>query len=236
MAARSKKQQLLFWLASHFGWVLVLLWGRLTRTEIVGGNHLAALRAQGQPFLLCIWHGRIFLPMYLHRKDGLYAMVSQHRDGEMIARTLHKLGYQTVRGSSSHGGRQAFHAMVQALNRGASGAIMPDGPRGPRHYFKPGALRIAQRTGAYLLPFSFSADRAIRFKSWDRFMLWRPFSRTIAMYGRPIAVPQRLDKEQFETLRAFIEEHMIRMEEQTDSYFHHDRLDWDSRSPAARRS
>ena len=219
MATKSLKQRVLFYLATHFGWLLVQLWGRLTRIEVIGQDHLNTLRMQRQPFLLCIWHGRIFLPIYLHRATGLHAMVSLHSDGEMIARTLRKLGYRTIRGSSTRGGREALHQLAQAVRDGGNGAIMPDGPRGPRHRFKPGAMRIAQRSGAVLVPLTFSAKRPIRFKSWDRFLLWRPFSRTVAIYGHPIEIPPGLDKKRFEALRQAIEERMIQQEQLADAYF-----------------
>jgi lysophospholipid acyltransferase (LPLAT)-like uncharacterized protein len=219
MAAHSIRQRLLLWLASHLGWLVVLLWGRLTRTEVIGRHHLDSLLIQGRPFLLCIWHGRIFLPMYLHRATGMHAMVSLHSDGEMIARTLQRLGYRIIRGSSTRGGRKALYQMAQALRDGNNGAIMPDGPRGPRHHFKPGAMRIAQRSGASLLPLTFGASRPIRFSSWDGFTIWRPLSKTVAIYGHPIDIPPDLDKERFEALRRLIEERMIEMERQADAYF-----------------
>jgi lysophospholipid acyltransferase (LPLAT)-like uncharacterized protein len=213
------KQDLLFWLATRLGWLLVLMWGRATRIEVLHQHHLDRLLSKEQPFILCIWHGRILLPIYLHRTTGLHAMVSTHRDGEMIARVLQKLGYRTVRGSSTRGGREAFHRMVNVLRNGGKGAIMPDGPRGPRHHFKPGAIKIAQRSGALLLPLTFAAERNITLKSWDRFLLWRPFSRTVAMYGQPIAVPARLDGEQLENLRHGVERQMIELELQADAHF-----------------
>lgn len=216
---RTWKQRLFFFLLTKLGWLVILILGYLTRIRYVGRQHLDRLRNDKKSYILCIWHGRILLPMFIHRHVGLQAMVSLHEDGEMIAQTLHRLGYQTVRGSSTRGGQRATIEMIRHLKSGGVSAIMPDGPRGPRHEFKIGALVIAQRTGACLVPLTFSASRKITFKSWDRFMLLLPFSRTVAVYGAPVQVPKTATQEELEALRQTMEQDMIQLERQADSYF-----------------
>ena len=216
---RSFKQRLFFFLLTHLGWLVILILGRLTRIRYIGREHRDWLVHHKKPYIYCVWHGRILLPIFVHRGENIQAMVSRHEDGEMIARTLHRLGYQSVRGSSTRGGQRATIEMIRHLKEGGTAAIMPDGPRGPRHDFKIGALVIAQRTGAYLLPFTFSASRTIVFKSWDRFMLLLPFARSVAVYGEPIQVPRDAGAEELEQLRLDVERRMIRLECQADSYF-----------------
>ena len=110
-------------------------------------------------------------------------MISEHRDGEIIAQIAERLGYTTVRGSSSRGGGRALIGLMRAIESGRDGAVTPDGPRGPAHVFAPGAAIASQRTGAALLPVRASASRAWRLKSWDRFLVPKPFARVRVVYG-----------------------------------------------------
>jgi hypothetical protein len=214
------KKRLLFWLATRLGWLFILLLGYLTRIRYVGREHFEWLRDNDKPFILCIWHGKILIPIFTHRHQNIHAMVSLHADGEMIAQTLHRLGYRTIRGSSTRGAARATAEMVHALRQGKNGAITPDGPKGPRHVFKPGAISIAQKSGAYLLPLTFACSNPFRFNSWDRFTLMLPFSKSVAIYGEPIAVPADLKAEAFEDFRLMVEEKMIKLENFADHFFH----------------
>lgn len=208
-----------FWLATRFGWRFVLLWGRLTRKEFVGREHLEWLRKRRVPYIFCIWHGRVLMPIYVHRNESVLAMVSDHRDGEMIAQTLIKLGLGAVRGSSTRGGRKAAIGMIRALRAGSIGAMIPDGPNGPRHVLKPGVVNVAQRAGAYILPMTFASSRFVQFKSWDRFYLWLPFSRTVVVYGEPVFIPPEADEDAVENFRRKIEGAMKEQEKFADAYF-----------------
>lgn len=216
---KKKKKKIIFYLATKLGWLLITLIGKMSFIKVLDRHHHQKLLKKQVPFIYLLWHGRILIPIYVHRGEGVTAMVSMHADGEMIAQTIHKLGYKTVRGSSTRGGNQAFHDMVNVLKNGGLGTIIPDGPRGPRHYLKPGTFYIAQQTGAYLLPITFSANRKIVFNSWDRFMLPLPFSKNVVIYGRPIDVPRELLPEQLEQLRIQFELDMIRLEKRADEYF-----------------
>ena len=219
MSRESLKQRILFFLATRLGWLFILFWGKLTRIEYIGREHYIWLKQHQKPFMFCIWHGRILLPIYVHRFEAIQAMVSEHRDGEMIAQTLERLGYRTVRGSSTRGARKATIQMIRLLKQGAVGAIMPDGPRGPRHRFKAGAAIIAQKAGAYLLLMTFASSRYIQFRSWDRFYLWKPFSRSVVIYSEPIRVPEALRDNELEAFVQQLERQMIEQEEQADAYF-----------------
>jgi len=141
---RKKKKKILFFLATKFGWLIILLLGKLSFIKIVGRHHLENLKKKNVPFIFVLWHGRILLPTYIHRRQGITGMASLNTDGEIGVQIVHKLGYQSVRGSSTRGGKKAFHDMVDVLNRGGTGTMFPDGPRGPRHYLKPGTLYIAR--------------------------------------------------------------------------------------------
>lgn len=212
-------KRIVFFLAANCGWLVILLFGKLTRTKIINQHHWYDLKKSGKGFLVAVWHGRILLPIYFHRRQKIVGMVSLHGDGEMIARTLIKLGYKTVRGSSTRGGGEALRGLVRELKKGAVGAIMPDGPTGPRHHFKEGALFIAQLAQVPILPMTFSSNRFVQFRSWDRFMLMKPFSKSVIIYGEPFVVPRRLNSEQMKAVRLNIETDLISLEKDADEYF-----------------
>ena len=216
------RKRVLFWLATRLGWLVILLLGHLTRLRFHGREHFERLRDSKRPFIYCIWHGKILMPIFVHRNESNCAMVSEHTDGEMIAQTLHRLGYVTVRGSSTRGGTRAMIAMIRTLKEGGIGAIMPDGPKGPRHVFKSGAIVIAQRAQAYLLPFTFSSTRAWVLNSWDRFTIPKPFSKSVAYYGEPIAVPAVLTEDEFASIKDAVEQKMLDLEEDAEAFFRKD--------------
>ncbi|MDZ7372908.1 MAG: lysophospholipid acyltransferase family protein [candidate division KSB1 bacterium] len=219
MTLRDFRKRLEFWLATRLSWIVVLALGYTARIRLIGRDKVDEMRRQGQTLLFALWHGRLLLPMFVHRGEGICAMVSRHRDGEMIARTLHRLGYRTVRGSSSKGGREAFWEMARAMRNGADGVVIPDGPTGPRHKLKPGLLFLAQQTGAAIVPVTYSADRMVQFNSWDRFTLWLPFARCVLWYGEPRFIPRHWSRDEVLQEGERIEEEMIRLETAADAYF-----------------
>lgn len=212
-------RKITFFLATRLGWLLILILGKLTKITVVNQKYWDEMAVTGKGFLVILWHGRILLPIFHHRWQKVVAMVSQHGDGEMIAQTVEKLGFSTVRGSSTRGGQQALRDMVRELKRGKVGTMMPDGPRGPRHEFKTGAIYIAQLAGVPLLPMTFSSQKSVQFNSWDRFMLMKPFSRSVVMYGEPIHVKPRLDEEEMENVRQDLQTRLIKLENDADEYF-----------------
>lgn len=208
-----------FYIATRVTWLLILFLGKIGRITLRNRHYWKQALASGQGFLVPIWHGKMLLPIYVHRNLGVVAMVSEHQDGEMIAQTVHRLGYVTVRGSSTRGGRKAFREMMLALRQNRICTIMPDGPNGPRHEFKMGALILAIRADCLLLPMTFAASRPIVMKSWDRFTLWWPFSRLCLVYGEPFKVPPGLSGEELEAFRLKVEQRMQALEREADAVF-----------------
>ena len=144
-------------------------------------------------------------------------LISQHRDGVFISRTLQHLGVGTISGSSSRGGGGALIAMVRALKRGEYIGITPDGPRGPRMRVAPGAVTAARLSGARLLPVSFAASRCRMLSSWDRFVLPYPFSRGVVRIGTPIPVSPDADDFECESIRSQLEQALIDLTTTLDS-------------------
>jgi lysophospholipid acyltransferase (LPLAT)-like uncharacterized protein len=177
------------------------------RFEVTGRERFAAGREQG-PVIFMVWHGRLLPLTYLHRAEGLVALISRSADGEVIARVVEHWGYQVVRGSSSRGGTVALRELVRHARAGRSLAITPDGPRGPRQKMKPGALLAAQLTGAPLIPSAAGTARAWWFEGWDRFLVPKPFARIHVAYGAPVVVPRDADAAELARIGGAVEESM----------------------------
>lgn len=216
---RIKKDELIFLLATRLTWLIILLWGRLTRIKVVGRHHWDWAIRQNRGVIAAMWHGRLLLPTYCHRNQKIIPMVSQHRDGEMIAQTVERLGYKTVRGSSTRGGYEAYQEMLSALNQGKICTIMPDGPKGPRHRLKFGLVLMARQANAIIVPMSFASTKKFKINSWDQFVLWKPFAKSVLMYGEPIEIPRKITKKQVAEYRQLIEARMIALEQKCDGYF-----------------
>jgi lysophospholipid acyltransferase (LPLAT)-like uncharacterized protein len=146
------------------------------------------LRRAQKPFIFALWHGQLLPLVVQHRSQGVKILISEHRDGEIIARIAERLGLASIRGSTTRGGARALLAMCDALVSGSEVAVTPDGPRGPARSFASGALVAAHRAGAPIIPIGVSASRAWRLRSWDAFMIPKPFARVTVAYGDPAYV------------------------------------------------
>ncbi|MEO8561478.1 MAG: lysophospholipid acyltransferase family protein [bacterium] len=158
------------------------------RYRVINGSVVGAAHDEGKRVIYALWHGELLPLLWLHRSQDIALVISEHRDGEIIARIAETLGYATIRGSSSRGGSRALIGLMRELEGGRDAAVTPDGPRGPAHVFAPGAAIAAQRTGALIVPIRASASRAWRLKSWDRFLVPKPFARVEVVYGEPVSV------------------------------------------------
>ncbi len=163
----------------------------------------------GRPFILCFWHGRLLMmPHCWPRRRVIHMLISQHRDGQIIARTVGHFGIKTVSGSSSKGGAQALRAMVRALRAGECVGITPDGPRGPRMRASDGIVNLARLAGVPIIPATFGAASGRVLGTWDRFLVAWPFGRGVIVWGKPIEVPRDADGIDLETARRAVEERL----------------------------
>lgn len=170
-------------------------------------HHLSS----GQKMIAAIWHQRILVGIGYARKFGVYApsvMISQSRDGEMIAKVYSRINFRPVRGSSSRGGKEALAAMVEDLKYNQFAVHVLDGPGGPRGVIKPGLIVMAQLSGVPIFPVYVSVNRAWVLNSWDRTLIPKPFSTVVARWDDPIVVPKYLDQTTFENIRKQIEQRM----------------------------
>lgn len=169
----------------RFGAPLLRLLSMTWRFTVVGDAHWRRLRAEKRPWLLTLWHGHLLPLTWLHREVGMSVMISEHSDGEIIARICERWGYRTVRGSTTRGAGRALLNMIRDLEGGREFAITPDGPRGPAGVAQAGALLASQRSGAPIVPARVDCQSAWHLGGWDRFMIPKPFTRVTVTYGEP---------------------------------------------------
>jgi len=175
-------------IAVHVGSVIIRALAITWRFRITNAGAWRELRSRRQPFIFAFWHGTMLPLVWTHRGEGVSVVISEHRDGEIIARIVESFGFKTIRGSSSRGAARALIGIVRELERGSEVAVTPDGPRGPSRRFASGALVAAQRVGVPIVGIGVVASRAWRLNSWDRFMIPKPFSRVQIAYTLPTSV------------------------------------------------
>jgi len=153
---------------------------------------IESLKKQQQNYVLAFWHDTMLLPWFLHKNDGFAALTSKSKDGDLLAKQLKHWKYKVVRGSSSKGGDVALGIMVDHAKNGYSIAITPDGPRGPVHKFKAGAVITAKRTGVPVVLMGIGIKSKKELKSWDKFQVPNPFTKVKVIYSEPVYVDGKL--------------------------------------------
>lgn len=187
------------------GWLLRLL-GATWRIEWIGIPGREVRPAGGGRCIYAFWHARLLPLCFTHRDRDIVVLVSRHRDGELIARIVERLGFRPARGSSTRGGDEAVREMLRLAEGGQLLAISPDGPRGPACVVKPGLAYLASRTGFPVIPVAAAGAGGWRLRSWDRFMVPAPFTRLKVAHGAAQTVPSGLTEEELETWRFRLQE------------------------------
>lgn len=204
---------------SIIGPVFIFLLGKTLRIKWIGGENLNPIRKNQGQVIYAFWHGRMLILSYSHRWQKIHVLISQHRDGELIARIIQRLGFVSVRGSTTRGGTKAIFEMA---NKGTSGydvAITPDGPKGPKFKVQLGTVYIAQRSGMPIVPITNSAKSRWTLPSWDGFLIPKPFSKAVIIIGEPIYVPPELTPPELEEKRKEAERKLLELTQKADNYF-----------------
>ena len=196
-------QRLILTVAPRVVWLLLWIVSRTWRfeeiaeasvTPLVGG-----LGAGAEIF--CFWHQCVLPCTVYFRRTGATILISRSFDGELITRILELFGFHAVRGSSSRGAREGLLGLKQVIDSGTPAIFTADGPRGPIYQTKMGPIKLAQMTGARIGAFHLQPERAWVMKSWDRFLIPKPFTRIAVSWARWTYVPVDLPIEEFETKR-----------------------------------
>lgn len=193
--------------APTLGALFIRAWGMTLRTKVTGRAHWKEPRGVPMPAVLAFWHDQLLLlcVSLIGRKFPYVVLVSRHQDAEAIARAVAKLGLHVIRGSSTTGGARALVEMAAAVRGGRIVIVTPDGPRGPRHRAGEGALVLARRAGAPIIPVGCAVTWRVRAGSWDRLQFPLPFVRVEVVEGEQIRPGRGEDAESRERDRLKLE-------------------------------
>jgi len=177
------------WLASFF--INVLL--NSVKIKIQNREPVEKLVSEKKNFVIAFWHGSMMLGWYLHRNMNCAALVSLSKDGDVLAHILSKWKFNVVRGSSHIGGKEALGLMTDLTQKKFSLTITPDGPTGPIHKMKAGAVITAKKSRIPLFLIGIGIRNKFILKSWDRFEIPKPFTKISAIYSDPIYIDEELN-------------------------------------------
>ena len=193
----SRKSKLLGTLAGWF----IKMWTATLRYEFEDRSGYTSGKFPG-PVILALWHNRILAIAPLRRitigkERKISVLASASHDGAMLAHAMAVFDFGAIRGSSSRRGAAALVALIRTLREGTDVCFTPDGPRGPRYGLQPGLVKLAESTRTPIIPMNASFSSAWRLKTWDRFVIPKPFSRVRVWFGEAIIVPPDLDEASF---------------------------------------
>ena len=215
----SFSQRVTLWFVPRLVAMLLRALHRTLRYEVV-------VEAGAQPAtppalqVWCFWH-RCLIPCacYFHRRFKPAVLISRSFDGELIARTIERLGFLTARGSSTRSGGSGLFALAKAVGHGHPAVFTADGPRGPVYRVKPGAVKLAQLTGYEIGIFYAHPEKAWVLRSWDRFLIPKPFSRVAISWARHVEVPVSDDPMVIEATRVEVEAALERARLNAEKHF-----------------
>ncbi len=182
--------------------LLFVIWRTCKVRKILGEHNLTPLLNAGKPFIPVYWHQHHVYGAWLMlklKKQGVNIgfLISPSADGDMSAAVAESWGTIAIRGSSTRTGAKALRDLYQAISKDKISPVnTSDGPTGPIHVFKPGAIMLAQLTQTELLPVSYAASRYWQLSSWDKFIIPKPFSKIVIAIGKPVKVNKTMDEQQ----------------------------------------
>jgi len=198
------------------GFRLLQIWARTLRYEI--DDRLGVVgKPINENYIAALWHNRLLLISYVlkrftpHRPGA--GLISASRDGDLVTDLTERFGFDVVRGSSSRLGASAILELTAVLASGRDVLITPDGPRGPAYDLGPGIIFLAQKSGAAVVPINMEYSAYWRVKSWDKFILPRPFSKVRVIFGQPHHVKSTRTPDEFEAERLRLQNAMMALVE-----------------------
>ena len=219
----SLAQRILLWFISWATYLAISLIGPTLRYSISWEEPPSPPDAiYEKPVIYSFWHRAVFASAWLWRKTGIAVMVSRSFDGEYIARTIEKLGFVALRGSSSRGGAKALLGLRSQLEQGNLVVFTIDGPRGPKYVAKPGPVLLSRASALPMAAFYVALSDAWVLNTWDELMIPKPFSKALVRVSAKMRVPAEADDAQMaefhrqlqgalERVTRFAEEHVARV-------------------------
>lgn len=198
----------------YLAWAAMKLWSITLRYEVNGSRGISAPEIGKDPVIFALWHNRIFTMPPIWRRTGgknrsTVVLTSASKDGTTLATAMKMFGLGAIRGSSSRRAVSALIGMKKALKEGFDVCVTPDGPKGPRYEVQPGVIKIAQTCGVQIIPIHVRYSSAWRLKTWDRFVIPKPFSRVTVVFAEPRIIEKGISEEAFELARTDLEKRLI---------------------------
>ncbi|MGH9643054.1 MAG: lysophospholipid acyltransferase family protein [Terriglobales bacterium] len=191
------RQRISLWLVTWASYLAISLIGPTLRYSISWEEPASRSNAiYEKQVIYSFWHRAVFASAWLWRRIGIAVMVSRSFDGEYIARTIEKLGFTAVRGSSSRGGAEALLGLKSQLENGNLVAFTIDGPRGPKYVAKPGPVLLSRTTALPMAAFYVAVDDSWVLNTWDALVIPKPFSKALVRFSAKMQVPANADDEQ----------------------------------------
>jgi lysophospholipid acyltransferase (LPLAT)-like uncharacterized protein len=214
----SRRIQIPFIAAAVYSVIRTL--GPTLQYEVLGWQHAERVYAAKKQCIWSFWH-RVIIPVaWWGRNRGVVVMNTTAFDGQWTRKVIEWLGFGTAQGSSSRGGLRGLAVMARRLEEGLDCAFTIDGPRGPRYVAKPGPVMLARKTGCPILVFHIGVDRGKTFeKTWDHFLLPKPFARTVMLFAPPIYVPMDANAEMMEAKHAEMQRELERVRDIAEGWF-----------------
>ena len=195
MKIKTLKQNILRFIGNIFLSFFVNLVCRTLKLSFYNDIEFNKLLDDKKAFVLAFWHGDMLIPWFIHRNKNITALVSSSKDGELLVNLLLSWKYKVIRGSSHRGGKEAFQEMINIAKNNCSLAVTPDGPKGPNHIMKAGAVVVAQRNNLPLVLVACEINKYKSLKSWDKMKIPKLFSKVAVAYSDPIYISNELDFE-----------------------------------------
>lgn len=201
---------------------IMRIWSLTLRFDVNGKKGVVCPHIRPDPVIFALWHNRIFtMPPIWQRTGGkgrsTVVLTSASKDGTTLATAMKTFGLGAIRGSSSRRAVSALIGMKKALKDGIDVCVTPDGPRGPRYSVQPGVIKIAQATGCEIIPIHIQYSSAWRLKTWDRFVIPKPFSQVTVVFDTPISIPKGISDSEFETACSELHQRLITGTDDFDS-------------------
>ncbi len=177
-------------------WLFVMLLNWSIRVRFMNRERAECLFSKKKNVIYAFFHGDMIPLLHAYRNSSILIPASESRDGEIMAQLLNNCGFDVVRGSSKRKGHKALLGLIAGMRKGKTVAISVDGPRGPLHEVKPGAVYLAGLMKAPIIPVAVSARKYQRLEnSWDRLLIPSPFTKAVVLYGNPVYVEGTSDEE-----------------------------------------
>ena len=193
MDLKHLKKRFLWFIGNHFIFFAVQLVIKTLKVKTENYDELQKYLADGKNVIIAFWHGTMILPWYFFRNKNFAGLVSQSKDGEILARVLDRWHYSLERGSSHKGGKEALEILIDKAREKYSIAITPDGPTGPAFKMKAGAVVAAKKTGLPIFLAGAAYGKNVPLKSWDKFKIPLPFSKAALVFSDAIFVDKDLE-------------------------------------------